>query len=265
MLLTTRTSGHDIEIAWFQVGRGDPIVLVHGLGDDHRAWRKTVPALMQHRSVLLYDFRGQGQTSLGDADGTLGQLAADLVVLLDSLGIERATIAGFSLGGTIAMRTAIDAPERVGALALVATSSRVNSAAAAWYAERAELVATQDPNLRATLDQDTEDVYRNRPSESADGLLIRRQATADPRGYANACRAMASLNAAPLDPELGAITVPTVVLAGDADQHCPPRAGEIIAARIAGSRLQVVADSGHPLPVERPDEVAEAILAVSAR
>jgi pimeloyl-ACP methyl ester carboxylesterase len=89
--------------------------------------------------------------------------------------------------------------------------------------------------------------------------VIRRQSTADPRGYANACRAMAGLHAAPLDDELGAIRVPTTILAGDADQHCPPRAGEIIAERIPGSRLTVLADTGHPLPVERPVEVAGAI------
>ena len=117
----------------------------------------------------------------------------------------------------------------------------------------------QDPKLRDTLDADTRDVYRNRVEEIPDGITIRRESTADPRGYANACRAMASLNSAPLDPELEAIAVPTVVLAGDADQHCPPRAGEIIAERITGSVLRVLPDTGHPLPVERPAEVAAAI------
>ena len=75
---------------------------------------------------------------------------------------------------------------------------------------------------------------------------------------------MASLNEAPLDPELGAIAVPTVLVAGDADQHCPPRASEIIAEKIGGSTMQVLEDTGHPLPVERPDEVAAAIKEVSA-
>ena len=74
---------------------------------------------------------------------------------------------------------------------------------------------------------------------------------------------MASLNEAPLDPELGAIAVPTVLVAGDADQHCPPRASEIIAEKIAGSTMRVIEDTGHPLPVERPDEVAAAIEEVS--
>ena len=75
---------------------------------------------------------------------------------------------------------------------------------------------------------------------------------------------MASLNEAPLDPELERITQPTVLVAGTADQHCPPRASEIIAGQISGSTIHVLDDTGHPLPVERPDEVAAAIEEVSA-
>jgi pimeloyl-ACP methyl ester carboxylesterase len=255
----------DTEVAWYEVGRGEPVVLVHGLADDHRAWRRVVAPLMLMRRVILYDFRGHGATTLGEADGSLRQLGDDLLGVLDALGLERAAVAGFSLGGTIAMRAAIDHPERIAALALVGTSSRVNGAARAWYEERAALVERDDADLRATLDADTADVYRNRPDETPDGLRIRRESTADPRGYANACRAMAGLNAAPLDEELGAITVPTIVLAGDADQHCPPRAGQIIADRIEGSELRVLPDTGHPLPVERPAEVAAAITELGGR
>jgi pimeloyl-ACP methyl ester carboxylesterase len=253
-----------VSAARYEVGRGDPVVLVHGLGDDHRAWRRVVAPLMLSRRVVLYDLRGHGGSPLGDADGSLAQLGADLVEVLDDAGLERAVIAGFSLGGTIAMRAAVDAPERVAALALVGTSSRVNKAAREWYAERAAMVERDDPELRKTLDGDTEDVYRNRPEEIEAGLRIRRESTADPRGFANACLAMASLNERPLDDELGAIAVPTVIVAGDNDQHCPPRASEIIAEKIPGSSMRVLEDTGHPLPVERPDEVAEAILGLEA-
>jgi len=138
--------------ARYEVGRGEPVVLVHGLGDDHRAWRRVVAPLMLTRRVVLYDLRGHGRSPLGDADGSLAQLGADLIEVLDDAEIDRATIAGFSLGGTIAMRAAIDAPDRVSALALVGTSSRVNSAARGWYEERAARAEREDPELRKTLD-----------------------------------------------------------------------------------------------------------------
>jgi 3-oxoadipate enol-lactonase len=254
----------DIAVRWWEVGEGDPVVLIHGLADDHRAWRRVAGRLMLDHRVILYNLRGHGGTELGAADGTLVQLGDDLLALCDALQLTRPTLAGFSLGGTIVMRAALDAPERVGPLALVATSSRVGRAARPWYAERAEMVERDDPQLRATLDADTADVYRARPEETEAGLLIRRSATADPRGYANACRAMAALGEQPLDDELPRIAAPTVVLAGEADQHCPPRAGEIIAQRIDGSRLVVYPGAGHPLPVERPDEVAAAIAEIAA-
>lgn len=265
MLATRAQTGHDIDIAWFEVGYGDPVVLIHGLADDHRAWRRTVGELMLTRRVILADMRGQGGTSVGTPDGTVGQLARDVVVLLDHLELDRATLAGFSLGGVVAMRAGIDFPDRIDQLALIATSSRVNSAAAGWYAERAALVDNDSPQLRSTLDTDTEDVYRHRPAEIAGGLIIRREATADPRGYANACRAMASLREHPLDDELAAIIAPTAILAATDDQHCPPRAGQIIADRISGSEFTVLEDTGHPIPVERPVEVARLITAFADR
>lgn len=254
-----RATCNDIDVAWFEVGRGEPLVLVHGLADDHRAWRRALPDLALRHRVILYDLRGHGQTSLGNPDRSLRQLGEDLVALLESIRVENVAIAGFSLGGTIAMRVAIDHPERVRRLVLVATSSRVGRAAAEWYRQRVEMVDRHDPQLRQTLDHDTADVYAQSPAELDDGLMIRRQSTADPRGYGNACAAMASLNAAPLDPELGRISSPTLIVASERDQHCPPKAGEIIAAGIVGSRLEILPDAGHPIPVEKPRELARLI------
>jgi 3-oxoadipate enol-lactonase len=254
-----RAACNDTDVAWFEVGRGEPLVLIHGLGDDHRAWRRALPDLALRHRVILYDLRGHGQTTLGNPDGSLRQLGDDLVALLGAIGLESADLAGFSLGGTIAMRVAIDHPERVGRLVLVATSSRVGRAAAEWYRQRVDLVDRKDPQLRQTLDRDTADVYAQSPGELDEGLLIRRQSTADPRGYGSACAAMAGLNAAPLDPELGEISARTLIVAADKDQHCPPKAGEIIAASIAGSRLEVLAGAGHPIPVEKPRELARLI------
>jgi len=249
----------DIDVAWFEVGRGEPLVLIHGLADDHRAWRRALPGLMLGHRVLLYDLRGHGGTSLGLPDGTLRQLGLDLIALLDAAGVDRADIAGFSLGGTIAMRVAIDHPERVGGLVLVATSSRVGRAAAEWYRERVDMVERADPVLRETMDRDTADVYAQSPGELEEGLLIRRQSTADPRGYGNACAAMAALNVQPLDPEVDRISAPTLIVASELDRHCPPKAAEIIATGIRGSRLEVMVGAGHPIPVEKPRELAHSI------
>jgi pimeloyl-ACP methyl ester carboxylesterase len=67
---------------------------------------------------------------------------------------------------------------------------------------------------------------------------------------------MATLNATPLDSELSRISAPTLIVASDKDRHCPPKAAEIIAAGIKGSRLEIILGAGHPIPVEKPSELA---------
>ncbi|MFZ0217198.1 MAG: alpha/beta fold hydrolase, partial [Candidatus Dormiibacterota bacterium] len=103
----------DLEVAVHEWGSGPPLVLLHGLGDDHRAWRKLVPGLALRHRVIAPDLRGHAGTTLGQADGTLGQLTGDVGALLDALGLERVDLAGFSMGGTIALRAAIDWPARI--------------------------------------------------------------------------------------------------------------------------------------------------------
>jgi 3-oxoadipate enol-lactonase len=251
-----RVRSGDIDTAWFEVGRGSPLVLVHGLADDHRAWRRVLPHLVLEHRVVLYDFRGHGESSLGRPAGTLTQLAGDLVALLDAIGLGKTSLAGFSLGGTIVMRFAIDHPDRVDRLVPVATSSRVGRAAAEWYVDRAAMADGGPEQLLPHLEQDTREQFASAPELAAEHMLIRRQSTADPRGYANACRAMARLRDEPLDPELGAIGAPTLVVAAKDDKLCPPRAAEIIASGIRGSRVEVVPASGHQLPVQQPDALA---------
>jgi pimeloyl-ACP methyl ester carboxylesterase len=90
--------------------------------------------------------------------------------------------------------------------------------------------------------------------------LIRRQCVNDPRGYANACHAMARLREEPLDPDLQRIDVPTLVIAAADDPLCPPKAGEIIAGAVPGARMEVVEGSGHQVPVQRPDVLAGLML-----
>jgi len=102
-------------------------------------------------------------------------------------------------------------------------------------------------------------VYAQSPDELEAGLRIRRQSTADPRGYGNACAAMAGLHDAPLDPELERIAAPALIVASELDRHCPPKAAEIIASGIRGSQVEVIAGAGHPIPVEKPCELARMI------
>ena len=255
----------DLEVAWFEWGRGEPLVLVHGLADDHRAWRRVVAGLALDHRVIAYDLRGHGQTSLGRPDGSLGQLGSDLIALLDFLELEQADLCGFSLGGTIVIRAAIDRPERVRRLIPVATSSRVGRSVVPWYQERVELAEAGVDALHPVLEDDTRRQFAGAPKELADHWRMRRQSTADPRGFGNACRAMAGLNQQPLDPELGLVRAPALVIAAENDLHCPVKASEALVAAIPNAQLVVIAHSGHQVEVERPVELAAAIIGFGDR
>ena len=248
------SEGRRMTAARYEVGRGEPVVLVHGLGDDHRAWRRVVAPLMLTRRVVLYDLRGHGGSPLGDdADGSLAQLGSDLIEVLDDAGIERATIAGFSLGGTIAMRAAIDTPERVSALALIGTSSRVNSrrprlVRGARRAGRRTTIPSCAPRSTRTPRTSTATApRRSRPGcgSAASRRKIRAASPTPAWRWRASTRRRSTPSSAPSQQ-------PTVIVAGDNDQHCPPRASEIIADKIGGSTMRVIEDTGHPLPVERP-------------
>lgn len=250
----------DIQVAWREWGRGEPLLLVHGLADDHRAWRKTLSWLALEHRVIAYDLRGHGETDLGRAEGSLAQLGQGLINLLDALELRRAALAGFSLGGTIVLRAAIDHPERVSALLPIATSSRVGRVAAEWYAERARLAEHGWPALEPALRADTQQQLAGAPAELEPHWRLRRESIAEPAGFASACRAMAALREQPLDPELGGIKAPTLVVGAAEDQLCPPRAGEAIQARVPGARLAVIAGSGHHVELERPQQLSQAML-----
>lgn len=255
-----RVRSGDLEVAVHEWGAGPPLLMLHGLGDDHRAFRRLVGDLSLAHRVVAPDLRGHGGTSLGRPDGTVGQLASDAVHLLDTLGLDRVDLAGFSLGGTIALQVAIQAPARVRHLVGIATSSRVGRAALAWYQERARAADAGRTSLDALLAEDVVNLFRPSSPLAPKHLRLREQATADPRGFANGCRANLALGAAPLDPALGGITAPALLVAAAQDTLCPPRAAEIVVAGIPGARLELIEDSGHEIPLEQPEALARLLL-----
>lgn len=108
-------------IAFVDEGSGPALVLVHGLGGSLDDWRLQWPVFAASHRVIVPDLRGFG-ASRRDEPFTIAQHARDLLALLAALGIERAAIVGLSMGGAVAMETALRAPHRVAALVLANTA-----------------------------------------------------------------------------------------------------------------------------------------------
>jgi 3-oxoadipate enol-lactonase len=112
-----------MEIAYVEVGSGQPIVLLHGYCGSHHYWDEVIPLLSSHGRVIAIDIRGHGASSASDGVYSMELLADDLAALLDELKLSKVNLFGHSLGGYIALAFAERYPERILALGLVHSTS----------------------------------------------------------------------------------------------------------------------------------------------
>lgn len=108
-----------VRTRYWEDGSGDPVLLIHGLGASVETWRHTLPCLAQSHQTLALDLIGFGYSGKPSIDYTHETLANFVLAFLDTQGITTATLVGHSLGGSLALRLAIDHPERVRELVLV--------------------------------------------------------------------------------------------------------------------------------------------------
>lgn len=246
-------------------GSGPPVVLVHGMGGDATLWDRHAAALEDRFKVVRYDIFGHGRSGPLPGPWRFTQFARQLGDLLDHLGIERAVVCGFSLGGNIAQCFAIEYPARTAALVIV-------SSACARTAEE-----------QAAVDRRVEQVCAGGPPAVVEGALARwfgpdfaaahpevigywraKTLANDPASYAEAYRLYADNDRRLLD-RLPAIAAPTLILTGDQDAGQTPRMAEAMAARIAGSEVAILPGIRHMLPLEAARPLVSAISDFVAR
>jgi pimeloyl-ACP methyl ester carboxylesterase len=114
------TRVHDTDIHWAELGEGRPLVLLHGLHDSHRTWRRVGPALARNRRVLMPDLPGHGLSARPDASYELAWYAQVMGAWFDALGLEDADVVGHSFGGGLAQYLVLERRARIRRLGLVA-------------------------------------------------------------------------------------------------------------------------------------------------
>src|SRR4029078_1290866 len=113
----------DIDIAYKMLGKGDPILLFNGATEGMDQWDPSFPrSLSSNHTVIAFDSRGLGNTTMGSKQYSMQQLADDAAGLLDALKIPKADVMGYSLGSYIAQKFTIIYPDKVNTLTLVASS-----------------------------------------------------------------------------------------------------------------------------------------------
>lgn len=249
-------------VAWDDSEIGEPLVLIHGLSESRAAWQFQSQELSKHFRVISYDVRGFGESATGVGEGTPQQFAKDLQGLLSKLGIDRACLWGFSMGGVISMRFALDYPAMVKSLILASSSCVINNQALEFFKMR--LALTSGDKAEELIELNALDakgcVSIDRPDLIQKYVDLRTSSIRDPKGYANACVAMSTLYEHPLTDELSNIKSPTLVITGDLDPYCPPKASGIIHNGICGSNLHILPGAGHCAHWEQADAINGIVL-----
>jgi pimeloyl-ACP methyl ester carboxylesterase len=251
--------GHT-RLYWEARGRGNPVLLVHGLGLSGGAWWRTVDALAPAMRVITFDHRGIGRSQSWTYAYTTEALADDAVSILDHLGIDRVHLYGFSLGGMVAQQLALRHPARVRSLVLGATHAGSRRAAApdsevVAFIRRRGAVPTQEAAWASVPYNYGPRARLQHVDRIAEDIERRLQNPFNERAY------RAQLLAASLHNcygRLERIDAPTLVVHGTRDRMIPVANARMTAERLPGARLKILADAGHLYPTEEP-AVDEAI------
>lgn len=232
-------------------GEGPVVVLVHGLGLNRHMWQWLTPDLRGFR-VLTYDLFGHGESPDPRGAPDLRMFGEQILGLIEHCGIDRCAVAGFSLGGMIARRFAIDHPDRLTALAILASAHGRTAEERAAILLRVEQARQSGPGatVEAALERWFNQPYRDAHPEVMD--LVRRWVLANrPEVYPAIYRVMAECDAELAEP-VRAIRCPTLVMTGDGDSGSPPAMAHRMAEAIPGAEAVVLPGLRHMGLAEDP-------------
>jgi pimeloyl-ACP methyl ester carboxylesterase len=227
---------------------GSPsVVFIHGAGGTHQHWLYQVRDLPRLPSYAL-DLPGHGQ-SQGPGRDSIQAYADWMIAFLDAAGLGEATLVGHSMGGAIALQVALQHPDRVAGLGLVATGARLRVAPA--------LLEALQQDFQAAVALMGDWVFGPEAPQEMVRLGQRQLAATGPEvlyGDLVACDAFNTLG------RLGEITALTLVLCGTQDRMTPVKYSVYLRDHIRGARLQTVEGAGHMLMIENPEAVVRALI-----
>jgi len=234
-------------------GPEDAPVLLMGssLGTSMDMWDSQL-ALAERLRVIRFDHRGHGRSAVPPGPYEIADLGRDVLELMDSLEIERASYCGLSIGGMVGMWLGANAPERIERLVLICTSAHLPPAEG--WAERAAKVraaGTVGVVADAVVARWLTAGYAEEHPELVAELRAMLVAT-DPAGYAECCGAIERMD---LRDDLGRITAPTLVISGADDLATPVEHQRLIAEAIPGARHEILSPAAHVAAVEQADAV----------
>jgi pimeloyl-ACP methyl ester carboxylesterase len=255
---------HGRSVSYVEAGEGPVLLLIHGIAGSCENWREVVGPLASHHTVIAPDLPGHGASEPGGGDYSIGALAAGLRDLLLTLGHERATLVGHSLGGGVTMQLGYQFPEMVERMVLVSSGglgpevSPVLRAAALPGADLF-IAATADAGQRlgSVLGRGLSAIGL-RPSADIAEVARGYASLSDPArraAFLDTLRAVVGTRGQRVDAAdrlYLAEAVPVLIVWGARDSIIPAHHGEDAHRAIPGSRLEVFEDVGHLPQLEAP-------------
>lgn len=250
-------------------GKGHPLLLIHGAWASHEWWRWQIPDLARSYHVISPDVRGHGQSSPLTRVYSVHELAKDLDLLLQSIGIQEAVLVGWSMGGIISVQYGVDYPLKVKALILIAArghrdpkmkrriilqylQARLHLLMDLSAPRKYDRAAKRFPGQTMWFEREVQKMLSPKaPKEVLD--WVKSDMRNNPReNYFEVAKSIWNWQAAD---RLKGIKVPTLIMVGDKDSRTPPRFSRLLHDAIPNSRLVIVEDAGHCLPLEQPQRV----------
>ena len=249
----------NVTIAWDEIGAGEPLLLIHGLGYGRWGWEPLLPLLAERFRVISFDNRGIGESSVPPGPYTAGEMAGDALAVLNAADVEHAHVVGTSLGGMIAQELVLEAPDRVDRLVLISTTP----GARGGYPMPAATIRLITEAAKWAPDVALRRFVENALGPEPDRELVERilahrvAAPQDPAGWAAQAAAGTTYEGAG---RIASITAPTLLITGTADRVVDYRNSLALAESIRGSDLRLIPGAGHLVFWEDPHAVADLII-----
>lgn len=258
--------GKDVRLSYFVEGDGAPVTLLHGFTQSGRSWREVIARLGAGYRWIVPDLRGHGETlTRPGAPCSMEACAGDLLMLWDHLGVERTHLAGYSMGGRLALHVAARHPERILSLLTIGAHAGLEESAREGRRRGDESLAEriEKDGLESFVDYWGSlplfaGLERRGPSFVA---LVRAQRLENHvTGLACSLRGMGAGVMEPVWEELARVKVPCTFVAGQLD-HGYVASARRLAASVPAGKVEIVQRAGHSVHQERPDAFARVLAA----
>ena len=244
----------------YGVGGHGPVILLHGFPLVGAMWDELVPALVDRYRLIVPDLRGHGGSRVTPGPYEMSDYAADILHLMDSLRIERATLVGLSMGGYITMELLATAPERITAVVLADTRAPGDDTEARRQGRAAQIDAIQTRGLEAFAEMTLPRMFSASAFETRTDLVERfRQIIVGQKPEAVLAAAEGIAARESILDAMRAVRCPTLILVGSEDVATTPGDAAQLASTIPNSTLVVLEGAGHMSNWEAPDEFNRAV------